>query len=91
MTTKGVSIFCSVRDITTGEITGNTEVSGQTEDDGVTCVLGIGYLPMLDNAQPGDIKVTVHPPAIEYPTAEFVSREVDEENGLQTIVFTLPI
>jgi hypothetical protein len=90
MTTRSASIFCISRD-ENGTILGNTEVSGNTEDEGVTVVLGIGYLPALTSPylQAGDVKVTVHQPAIEYPTAAVTSVTPDEENGLQTVVFNL--
>lgn len=86
---KPITIFCNLRDSETGEVVGNSEAYGNTEDEGVTCVIGLGYLPQLVEALPGDIKVTVHQPVVEYPAAEVISVMPDEENNLQTVVFDL--
>lgn len=88
---KAVSIFCKTRDAE-GNENGNTEAQGTTEDEGVTCVIGLGYLSMLTNPnfQVGDAKVTVHQPAVEIENVAVVSVTPDEENGIQTIVFALP-
>ena len=87
--TKTVTILVAIRDIATGEVQGCNESQGTTEDDGNTCVLGAGYLPQLATAQPGDVKVTVHQPVVEYPAALVTSITPDEENSLQVITFVL--
>lgn len=86
---KGITINCATRD-PEGNLNGNLETSGTTEDDGVTCVIGLGYLPQLSVAPPEDIKLTVHQPVVDYMAPTVVSVTPDEENGQQTVVFTLP-
>jgi hypothetical protein len=89
MTTKGVTIYCITRD-PEGNVTGNSEASGHTEDEGITSVIPLGYMPQIAAAQPGDIILTVHQLPIVHEDVSFVSTTADEEAGTQTIVLAVP-
>jgi hypothetical protein len=87
---RQVTIFMLLRDSTSGEVVGSQEAYGDTNDDGATVVIPAGYLPAISNAQPGDVKVTVHKPSDEYPNAAYVERSaVDEEANTWTLKFNL--
>lgn len=87
---RQVTVFMLLRDSTTGEVVGSQEAYGTTEDDGATVVIPAGYIPAIGNAQPGDVKVTVHKPSDEYPAATYVERSsVDEEANTWTLRFNL--
>ena len=96
MTTRAASIDVLVRDDAQGTATGtpfgviNVEMAqGTTEDDGVTVVIGNGYLPNIGSAAPADIKVTVHQPPIETQPAALLSRVDDAVENTSTLTFNL--
>lgn len=70
-------------------IVGGECSSGYTEDDGVTCVVPLGYLPNIQNAAPSDIILTVQPPATITNPVSYVSSANDEEGGTRTVVLNL--
>lgn len=87
---KPVTITMKLRD-EENNIIGNTQNSGMTEDDGVTVLIGLGYLPNVAAAAAlGDVTVEVATTTLA--TFEPVAAEAvpDVENNMQTIVFTLP-
>lgn len=86
---KSVTITCLLRD-PEGNVIGNTDATGTTEDEGQTCVIGLGYLSQLATAQPGDVSLVVHQPATEYPEVDVVSVTPDIENNIQIVVLELP-
>lgn len=87
---KPVTITMKLRD-EENNIIGNVQNSGTTEDEGLTVLLGLGYLPNVAAAAAlGDVTVEVATTTLstfEPVAAEAVS---DVENNMQTIVFTLP-
>jgi hypothetical protein len=96
MTTRAASIDVILRDDEFGT-TGGTPfgalgiemAQGTTEDDGVTVVVGNGYLPSIGFAAPADIKVTVHQPPVEIQPAALVNRVDDAIENTSTLTFNL--
>ncbi len=87
---KPVTITMKLRD-EENNIIGNVQNSGTTEDEGLTVVLGLGYLPNVAAAAAlGDVIVEVA--TTTTATFEPVAAEAvpDVENNMQTITFTLP-
>ena len=87
---KPVTIRMKLRD-EENNIIGNVQNSGTTEDEGLTVLLGLGYLPNVAAAAAlGDVTVEVATTTLS--TFEPVAAEAvpDVENNMQTIVFTLP-
>lgn len=96
MTTKHVTVEVYVRDDEHGTTGGtpfgilNVEsAQGETNDEGVTVVIGNGYLPNIANVEPADIKVTVHQLPVFNQPAELVSRVDDAEANISTLTFNL--
>jgi hypothetical protein len=87
---KPVTITMKLRD-EENNIIGNVQNSGTTEDEGLTVLLGLGYLPNVAAAAAlGDVTVEVATTTLS--TFEPVAAEAvaDVENNMQTITFTLP-
>lgn len=73
-----------------GNVTGQLEVSGTTEDEGTTVVLGIGYLPGIESAAPqGDVTLRVVTETIDEHIPTEAVTVPDYDNNTQTITFTL--
>lgn len=87
---KEVGVCVLMRDSVTNEVSGTNACPGWTEDDGATVTMGIGNLPQLATAFPGDVTLTVFQPSAIYDPADFVSLAEDIENGLQVLTFNLP-
>jgi len=94
MATKPVTIEVYVRDDEHGTTGGtpfgilNVEsAQGSTDDEGVTVVIGNGYLPNVAVVAPADIKVTVHQPSVFNQPAELVSRVDDAVENTSTLTF----
>lgn len=69
-------------------VIGNQMAYGTTEDDGVTVVIPLGYVPDIVTSAMSDVVMNVtHPPVPKTPTG-VVSRTDDYENGISTIVFS---
>jgi hypothetical protein len=83
---KQVDIFMTTRD-ENGEPNGSASMIGTTEDDGLTVQMPLGYLPGIQNAQPGDIvrRVLTVNTTESQPGAPTVTP--DTENGVQTLTF----
>lgn len=88
MTTKSAEVTMILRDSETNVVVGSTSTMGQTEDDGLTVTMGLGNLPGIENAPPGDISVAVSTVNILAP--EGASVAVDTENERQIITFEYP-
>ncbi len=86
MPTKTVSINFYLRDAN-GDVVGNPNATGTTDDDGVTIIVPIGYLTGIENAPPEDIFIVVNQPSVQVPVAS-ISVTPDEVNGIQTISVT---
>ena len=72
-------------------INGSVQHYGTTEDEGVTVVVGLGYLPNIATAAAqGDVQVEVATTTIESFQPGGASAVPDVENNIQTITFTLP-
>jgi len=96
MATKPVTIEVYVRDDEHGTTGGtpfgilNVEsAQGETNDEGVTVVIGNGYLPSVAVVAPADIKVTVHQPSVFNQPAELISRVDDAVENTSTLTFNL--
>ncbi len=94
--TKPATIEVYVRDDEFGTNSGtpfnilNVETAlGTTEDEGVTVVIGNGYVPSIGSAAPADIKVTVHQPPVFNQPAALVSRVDDAVENTSTLTFNL--
>jgi hypothetical protein len=90
MTTKNVAIQVLFRDPDTQDVIGAENGTGTTEDDGLTVVIGNGYLPYITTVPPADILRTLIPPPVELPAVSGVSRVDDVEANTSTLTFTLP-
>lgn len=89
MTLKNVYISALMRD-PEGNIIGADNATGQTEDEGVTCVVPVGYLSNITTVLPADITVTLIPlPSVVLPTG-VLSRVDDVEAETTTVVFAYP-
>ncbi|MFO0293784.1 MAG: hypothetical protein ACK51F_10630 [Rhodospirillales bacterium] len=96
MPTRAASIDVLVRDDELGTTGGtpfgvlNVETAqGTTDDDGVTVIVGNGYLQSIGFAAPADIKVTVHQPPVEIQPAALVNRVDDAIENTSTLTFNL--
>ena len=87
---KEVSVRVLMRDQETGEVVGENVCSGWTDDEGATVTMGIGNLPQLATAQPGDIRLSVFQPSVIYDPVTMISLVEDTESGMQTLTFDLP-
>lgn len=83
------NITIAVNQRVDGEIISRTEANGTTEDEGVTCVIPLGYVPYLGTADPADVELTVHQPATVHTAPVVESITPDTENNIQTVVFDL--
>jgi hypothetical protein len=90
MSIKRVVINLKEYDAGRENVIRNDDIDGTTVDDGVTCVIPNGYLPMIESADPQDITVNVYPAPIEKKPLALVSRVNDEEANTSTLTFTLP-
>jgi hypothetical protein len=93
---RAVSIEIYLRDDAQGTIAGTPnailgieQAQGTTNDEGVTVVVGNGYLPSIGLAAPADIKVTVHQPPVEIQPAALVTRVDDAIENTSTLTFNL--
>lgn len=87
MTTKIADLSVSIRDESGFVYTAQNAV-GTTEDDGVTVVIPLGYMPNLMEAQMSDMVFSVIPPPVSKTPTRVVSRTDDYENNTSTIVFS---
>ncbi len=87
MATKGVNIFMLQRD-ENGDVSGSTSTYGTTEDEGATVLIGLGYVPGIENAPVTDIELTLLPLPVQLPTPASVSRTDDVEANTSTLVFS---
>lgn len=86
--TKPVTITMQLRDEENNNI-GSTQTYGTTEDEGLTVVAGLGYLPDIATAATrGDVFVEVATTTINPFTPVAAASVPDIENNLQTITFT---
>ena len=72
----------------TSEIIGQTSSNGYTDDDGATLIIGVGYLPGIENCQPGDLRLAINTITEKFPNV--TGRTVDEENSVQIISLADP-
>ena len=87
MATKTVDLLLEVRDAE-GVVNVTHPAIGSTEDEGVTVVIPIGYIPPLEESPIADLRMTLIPLAQQvYPTA-LVSRVNDPEAGTSTLTFS---
>lgn len=86
MSQKTVSIQVAIRD-GNGEIISNDSVQGYTEDEGVTVVIPIGYLPNAGSAPIEDWEILVHTPPTDFNPQSLVSRTDDAQAETSTLVF----
>lgn len=70
-----------------GNVISSDSINGYTDDDGVTVVIGQGYLPNLANAAKGDVTLTIVPPAVESKPA-VASVLADDGYGNQVVTFS---
>lgn len=70
-----------------GNVISSDSVNGYTDDDGVTVVIGQGYLPNLANAAKGDVTLTIAPPTVESVPA-VASVLADDGYGNQVVTFS---
>lgn len=84
--TKTVSINFYERD-GEGNIIGNPNAVGSTDDEGLTIVVPLGYLPGIENAPPEDVFIVVNQPATEVAVGS-LTVTTDEENNIQVINVT---
>lgn len=89
MTLKTASIAVLIRD-PEGNIIGQENAYGPTDDEGLTVVVPIGYLSNIQNAAEGDITVTIIPPPVINPPAVYEGRVDDVEAELSTITLSYP-
>ena len=78
-----------MRDSETGEVVGSNACPGFTDDDGVTVTLGIGNVPSIYTAQPGDVTLTVEQPSFVYDPVTLLGVADDPEAGTMVISFEL--
>ena len=87
---KQVHIQEAIRDPDTKEITHFNQALGVTDDDGITCVIPNGYVPLIETTPAEDITVTLIPPQTQITPAALVSRVNDAEANTSTLIFTFP-
>jgi hypothetical protein len=87
MTSKIADLSVSIRD-QDGYIYTAQNAVGTTEDDGVTVVIPLGYMPNLVDAQMSDLVFSVIPPPVSKTPTAVVSRTDDYESGTSTLVFS---
>jgi len=87
---KQVHIQEAIRDPDTNDITHFNQALGVTDDDGITCVIPNGYVPLIETTAAEDITVTLIPPQTQITPATLVSRVNDAEANTSTLVFTFP-
>ena len=87
---KMVQIVETIRDPETNEITHHNTAIGVTDDEGVTCIIPNGYVPLIEETPAEDIVVTLIPYPIERFPTSLVSRVNDAEANTSTLVFTFP-
>lgn len=87
MATKTVDLLLEVRD-EEGVVNVTHPAIGTTEDEGVTVVIPLGYIPPLPGAPVSDLRMTLLPlPEPVFPTA-LISRVDDFEAGTSTLTFS---
>ncbi len=86
MTTKTVDLSLDVRD-EEGNVYFTHPAIGTTEDDGVTVVIPIGYLPPIEEAPLSDLRMNLIPLAEPKFPVSLVSRVNDVEAGTSTLTF----
>ena len=87
---KQVHIQEAIRDPDTKDITHFNQALGVTDDDGITCVIPNGYVPLIETTAAEDITVTLIPPQTQITPAALVSRVNDAEANTSTLIFTFP-
>lgn len=84
--TKTADLSILIRD-PEGNIIGNQNAIGITDDDGVTVVIPLGYLMDIQNVPLSDLTFNVIAPAVPKTPTAVVSRVDDVENNISTVVF----
>jgi hypothetical protein len=87
MPTQNCDVAVILRD-SEGVQVGSENALGTTEDNGVTVVVPLGYLPSLLTAPLADITRTVIPPPVYLPAPAGVSRLDDVEANTSTLSFS---
>lgn len=85
--TKTADLSILIRD-PEGNVMGNQNAIGTTDDDGVTVVIPLGYLNDIQNVPLSDLTFNVIAPAVPKAPTAVVSRVDDVENNVSTIVFS---
>ena len=85
--TKTADLSILIRD-PEGNVMGNQNAIGTTDDDGVTVVVPLGYLTDIQNVPLSDLTFNVIPPAVPKTPTTVISRVDDVENNISTIVFS---
>ena len=84
--TKTADLSILIRD-PEGNIVGNQNAIGTTDDEGVTVAIPLGYLNDIQNVPLSDLTFNVIAPAVPKTPTAVVSRVDDVENNISTIVF----
>ena len=83
-----IDIVVTQRDPNDPEVViGNQMAYGTTEDDGITVVIPLGYVPDLVTSAMSDVVMNVTRPPVPKAPTRVVSRTDDFEAGTSTIVF----
>lgn len=86
MTTKTVDLSLDARDAE-GNVYFTHPAIGTTENEGVTVVIPIGYLPPIEVTPLSDLRMTLIPPPEPKHPVSLVSRVDDAEAGTSTLTF----
>lgn len=87
MTTKTVDMSLTLRDETGFPYSAQNAV-GTTEDDGVTVVIPLGYLPNIAETPLTELSTNLLAPPVAIAPTSLVSRTDDFEAGTSTLVFS---
>jgi hypothetical protein len=89
MAVKNVDLNVLIRD-PEGNIVSTENALGTTEDEGVTVVVPVGYVPHIGTVPIADVSLTLIPLPEVKPPASVVGRSDDFEAGNSTIIFAFP-
>lgn len=87
MTTKSIDLSLTLRD-ETGFPYSTQNAVGSTDDDGITVVIPLGYLPNIETAPLTDLTANLLPLPVPVTPVSIVSRTNDYDNNTSTIVFS---